>query len=144
MRDFSCDTRPKQPLLRHTDERTSRSKARDCADCARVARNGAIVARSRCCNLLSHVCGSSSHLGFSFFLSLSGSRRLIELRLFPFFPCFNASQSDSVYLRLVFGSQSPQGFVFASPAPSSTLPPQLFFFQLIFFPLPVIAGWYSK
>lgn len=35
--------------------------------------------------------------------------------------------SISLYLRLIFGSRSPQGIVFASPTPASTLPPQLFF-----------------
>lgn len=72
---------------------------------------------------------SAAHHPISAFLfsSLSGSSRLIELRQFPFFPRFSASQSDSVYLRLIFGSRSPRGFVFASPALSSTLPPQLFF-----------------
>lgn len=126
MSDLSCDTRPKQPLC------VTRMNARGglkpvIVPIVRASPGMAPLLHGAAAAIFLVTSAAHHPVSVFLFLSLSGSSRLIALRLFPFFPGFNASQSDSVYLRLIFGSQSPRGFVFASPAPSSTLPPQLFF-----------------
>lgn len=124
MTDLSCNLKPKQPLC------VARMRAHRSLNPVIVL----IVCVSPKMAPLLHgsaaaifLVTSAAHHAISvfLFLSLSGCSCLIGLRLFPFFPCFNASQSDSVYLRLIFGSQSPQGFVFASPATSSAFSPEL-------------------
>lgn len=124
--DLSCDTRPKQPLC-VARMNARRSLKPVIVPIVRTSPRMAPLSRGAAAAIFLVTSAAHHPISVFLFLSLSGSSRLIELRLFPFFPCFHASQSDSVYLRIIFGSQTPQGFVFASPAPSSTLPPQLFF-----------------
>lgn len=103
------------------------TNAPDCAECVRDVQNGAIVRRIRCCNLLSHVWGSSSHLTFPFFVFIWKQ------------PSYRASLSSPALMHLCqirciwdsfLDHRALRGLFLPLQPPSSTLPPQLFFIPL--------------